>query len=867
MPRLPRRRALAVALAGAITPILLATSTVSTASNHARSANAAQPADPAQPWRNPNQPAMTRANELLAVLSTDQRISIALNDFSTVSALGVPALSWDDGPDGIRASGTTAMPSAQALASTFDRRLAYQYGQVIGAEARAKGFNWWLGPAMDIARTPLAGRQPENQGEDPFLAGHTSAAEVLGAKDQNVIATLKHYVGNNQEWQRTGFQSGPNPSVHGDPVNDLVSERALQEIYEAPFRTAVRLGGADAVMCSYNRVNGLQTCQSPAVLGDLKNGIGLTGLVVPDFGFAVRDPLAATLAGVDIPALTGAGGRTAAMFTSGQVSPARLDDIVRRTLFAIFDSGAFDNPLPTPGDQVSTPAHHAAATRIAEAGMVLLQNEHHVLPLSGRTRSIALIGPTGEDAKFTTGGSAAVPVVPGQAITPAQAITARAGSGSTVTPVQGSAGDTPAATIVPSSALSPSSGTGPGISARYWTGGDFSGTPVLTRVDPTIDLSAGPSQAGSPWSARWTGTLTPPETGLYRFSLLESGIATLTIAGHKFGPAYREATQFVAGPSYSLQGAVELKAGRSVPIEIDYSSKSGLFSQEIHFAWQPPSASGIPAAVAAARKADVAIVFANDTQGEGMDRTTLSLPGDQNHLIEAVAAANRRTIVVLNTGGPVLMPWLHDVDGVLEAWYPGQQFGAAIAAVLFGDADPAGRLPVTFPASDRQGPAPASQPEHYPGVNGNEHYDEGLDVGYRWYDATGQRPLFPFGYGLSYGQFDISGARASFHPFSRTATIITRVRNTSHRPGPVTIELYLASPPGAQEPPKQLRGYRKLELAAGQSALASFRLGPSDLAYFDASASRWRIAPGRYTALVGTTSTELRPASFFIPGS
>ena len=818
-------------------------------------------------WRDASQPPLQRANELLAALSTDQKIAIALGDLSAVASFGVPELTWDDGPNGIRASGTTAMPSAQTLASAFDRGLARAYGQVVGAEARAKGFNWWLGPAVDIARTPLAGRQPENQGEDPFLVGRTVAEEVLGARSQHVIATLKHYVGNNQEWQRLGFQIGPSPFVRGAPVNDIVSERALQEIYGAPFRVAVQQGGADAVMCSYNRVNQAQACENPRLLlDDLKSGMGFNGFVVPDFIFAVRNPLGATLAGVDMPALTGAGGRTATMFRSGQVPEARLDDIVRRILFGLFDSGAFDNPVPTAAENVSTPEHRAVATRVAESGTVLLKNEHDALPLSGGVPSIAVIGPSGNDAMFINGGSGGVPLAPGQAITPLAGIAARAGSGVTITVVQGSAGDVPAATIVPAAVLTPSSGGGSGLLGTYWSNGDFSGAPALTRVDPSVDLSAAPSETGAFWSARWTGTLSPQESGLYRFSLLESGIARLTVAGRTFGPGYREATQFLVGPLYSLQGALQLQAGTPVPVEIEYSSKAGLFGQEIHFAWQPPSASGIPAAVEAAKHADVAVVFANDAQGEGMDRTTLSLPGDQDELIQAVARANPRTIVVLNTGGPVLMPWLANVDAVVEAWYPGQQFGAAIAAVLFGDTDPGGRLPVTFPASDDQGPAPPSQPAHYPGVGGDERYDEGIDVGYRWYDQTGQRPLFPFGYGLSYAEFNLSEVKADYDSSSGTATVSARIKNTSRRTGSAVVELYLASPAAANEPPKQLKGYRRLALNGGESADVTFGLERSDLAYFDESANRWAVAPGRYTVLLGTSSTELEHRATFDVG-
>jgi beta-glucosidase len=703
----------------------------------------------AQSWTNPNQPALTRANELLSALSPDQKIQLALGNFADLSSFGVPLVNFQDGPDGIRNPGTTALPSGQSIAATFDRALAYAYGQVVGSEARGEGFSEWTGPAVDIDRTPLAGRQPEAEGEDPFLSGNTAAQIVAGAKSQHVIVTLKHYTAYNQDYGRIGFDS------IGSPATDvMVSERALQEIYEAPFRIVNQEAGLDSVMCSYNQINGEPSCQNPTTLGDLKNA-GFNGFVVPYFGFAVRDPVAAAIAGVDLPALPTNGvtssGLTAADFTPDQISAARLDDMDRRILFAIFDSGLYDNPLPaTPSTEVSTPQHQQVATDVAEAGTVLLKNDRHVLPLSGRDRKIALIGPTGDDAVFVTGGSAGVPLASGQAITPAQGITARASqAGVSVTTSQGSAGDAASPTLVPSSVLAPSSGTGAGLLGSYWNNYGESGAPAVTEVDPTVDLTSPPAGIGATWSARWTGTLTPTETGLYRFTISEAGLATLKIAGQTFGPAYREATQFIVGPSYVLQGTVNLTAGTAVPVEIDYSSQFGLFSHEIHFGWQTPSQSGIPGAVAAARKADVAIVFANDAQGEGMDRASLDLQGDQNELIEAVAQANRNTIVVLNTGGPVLMPWLDDVQGVLETWYPGQTFGTAIAAVLFGDANPGGRLPVTFPANANQGPAPASQPDHYPGVNGVVDYDEGLDVGYRWYDTTGQRPVFPFGHGLS----------------------------------------------------------------------------------------------------------------------
>ncbi len=846
---LPARRV----VASALTVVALALFTATAAS--------------AQSWTNPNQPALTRANELLSTLTTDEQIQLALGNFADLSSFGVPLVNFQDGPDGIRNPGTTALPSGQAIAATFDRALAYAYGQVVGSEARGEGFSEWTGPAVDIDRTPLAGRQPEAEGEDPFLSGNTAAQIVAGAKSQHVIVTLKHYTAYNQDYGRIGFDS------IGSPATDvMVSERALQEIYEEPFRIVNQEAGLDSVMCSYNQINGEPSCQNPATLGDLKNA-GFDGFVVPDFGFAVRDPVAAANAGVDLPALPTNGvtssGLTAADFTSGAIPMSRLQDMDRRILFAIFDSGLYDNPLPaTASTEVSTPQHQQVATDVAEAGMVLLKNDRHVLPLSNRDRKIALIGPTGDDAVFVTGGSAGVPLAAGQAITPAQGITARANqAGVSVTTAQGSAGDVASPTLVPSSVLTPSGGTGPGLLGQYWSNYTSTGTPAVTEVDPTVDLTSPPSGVGPSWSAKWTGTLDPTETGLYRVTISEAGLATLKIGTQTFGPAYREATQFIVGPSYVLQGTVELTAGTAVPVEIDYSSQFGLFSHEIHFGWQTPSQSEIPAAVAAARKADVAIVFANDAQGEGMDRYSLQLGGDQDQLIEAVAHANPNTIVVLNTGGPVLMPWLNDVQGVLETWYPGQTFGTAIAAVLFGDASPGGRLPVTFPAGNTQGPAAANPPNTYPGdANGNESYTEGLDVGYRWYDATGQRPLFPFGYGLSYEQFDVSGVHAVYDPRSGTAYVVARVKNTSRRPGPATVELYLESPAAAQEPPKQLKGYTSLDLAPGQSRTVLFRLSPSDLAYYSSSQSRLTVAPGRYTVLVGTSSAELDNRASFDVG-
>jgi beta-glucosidase len=825
-------------------------------------------AAPGEVWRDPSRPPAQRADALLAALTQADKIAIALNDFAPIAAAGGPsALPNDDGPSGIRADGATAFPSAQTLAATFDRSLAHAYGDAIATEARGKGFVWWLGPAMDIARTPLAGRQPENLGEDPFLAGETVAQEVAAAKARHVIATLKHYVANNQETERIGFRLPPDGAQRSGGLNVLAAERALQEIYEAPFKRADRLAGADSVMCSYNRLNGPQTCESPALLGDLKAS-GFAGFVVPDFIFAVRDPLAATLAGVDLPGLSGASGRTAEMFTSGQVPQARLDDIVRRVLFALFDSGVFDDPVGAAQANVSTPAHRDLATRVAQAGTVLLKNAGGTLPLAGRgartPRSVAVIGPSGEDATYISGGSSGVPPAPGATVTPLAGIRARAaGAGVRVDAAQGSLGDAPLPALVPSTVLSPAAGAGPGLTGEFWSNGDLAGAPALTRVDPTIDLSAPPDGVGPLWSARWTGTLTPSESGLHRFSLLQAGVARLFVDGKLIASGYREGIQFLVGPTYTTQGVAELTAGRPVSIRIEYTSKAQLFGAQIHFQWQPPSASQIGPAVEAAKNADAAIVFVDDARGEGMDRSTLALAGDQDALVEAVAAVNKRTTVVVNTGGPVLMPWLDRVGAVLQVWYPGQQYGAALAGVLFGDADPGGRLPATFPASDEQGPAPPSEPERFPGVNGTERYDEGIFVGYRFYDQVGQQPLFPFGFGLSYARFRFDDLDVDRRGDDIVARV--RVRNVSDRTGSAVAQAYVSFPRAAGEPPWQLKGYEKVRLAPGRSGRLTFRLRPeNDLGVFDEAAHRFVVVPGRYTLAVGASSRDLPERESFV---
>ncbi len=347
-----------------------------------------------------------------------------------------------------------------------------------------------------------------------------------------------------------------------------------------------------------------------------------------------------------------------------------------------------------------------------------------------------------------------------------------------------------------------------------------------------------------PWSARWEGSLIPPASGTYLFTLNSSGTAKLVVGGRTVVDIPHQSG------AVTVQGVAELKAGEAVPVQIECANTPGF-----HVGWQTPDQDLLAPAVSAAKAADVAIVFAGERAGEGYDRTGLHLQGDLDRVIDAVASANPKTIVVLNTAGPVAMPWLDKVSGVVEAWYPGQFDGQAIAALLFGDANPSGRLPMTFPKDETQGPA--TKADEYPGDGKNANYSEGVFVGYRWYDAKDQVPMFPFGYGLSYTTFAIGGGRVE-HKSGNEASVRVRVTNSGKRTGAEVVQLYVAFPKEAAEPPRQLKGFERVDLKPGESRMVTMKLDGSSLRAWDEGAHGWKVYPGKYDVEVGSSSRDIR---------
>ena len=494
---------------------------------------------------------------------------------------------------------------------------------------------------------------------------------------------------------------------------------------------------------------------------------------------------------------------------SGQVSMATLNGMVSRILTELFRFNEFNNPpTGTTSATVTTPAHQATSAAVAEAGTVLLKNSGGTLPLKAvGGGSVAVIGPAASAAPAYTGGGSAYVTAPFH-VTPLQGIQAAAGPGTTVSYTQGLPTDT-SLTPIPSSALSP---------AYAPTG--FGGT--------------------------YTGTLTAPETGTYVLAF-ENPCGCYSSVNLSL-----DGKELLANPgtppvsTYSV--GVNLTAGQTYTLQLSGGGESANLS------WATPSdlAPDISQAVAAAKSASSAVVVvSDDTETEAADRPGLNLPSAQNELISAVAAANPHTVVVVDAGAPVAMPWLSQVASVVDAWYPGESNGTALAAVLFGAVDPSGHLPVTFPANLSQ--VPASTPAQFPGVNGKVLYSEGIDVGYRYYDAQHETPLFPFGYGLSYTSFRFSDLRISGQA-GRQVAVSATITNTGRVAGSDVAQLYLSDPAAATEPPRQLKGFQKVTLRPGQSATVRFSLNGHDLSYWNSAANRWVAPAGQFGVYLGDSS-------------
>lgn len=821
------------------------------------------------PWVTSKAPVAERVDQLLGKMTLDQKLQELhgtgqgpyAGTVPAIPSLCIPSLTLEDGPggagDGFR--GVTQLPAPVALAATWDPDLAEQYGAVIGAEQWGKGVKVDLGPTINIVRDPRWGRAFESYGEDPYLNGHIGAGYVKGVQSKGVMAEVKHWAIYNQETYRN------TPLDHVD-----IDERTMQELYLPSFRIIIEQARPASIMCSYVYVNGVDACQDPLLLTKILRGqLHYKGFVVSDWD-ATHSTVPSAKAGLNIEMPEGQyyGQPLKKAVKSGKVSTAMIDNLVRPILAEMFRFHLFTRtPTGTPHAVVTTPAHVTAAKKIAQASAVLLKNAGHVLPLStSKVRSIAVIGAdAGSNAMTVGGGSARVNA--DSIVTPFEGIAKRAGKQVMVKYAQGNVpvGLPP---VVPARYLTPASGGGHGLTEQMYANTTLSGTPVvsrrLTRLEyylwektPAAKLKAGH------WSAQLTGTLRPPVDGSYTFSLTSAGRARLFVDGKVVIDRQPFATN-------TKTGSIKLTAGHPVDIKLIYYAAStpswmGIVKPTLRLGWRVPVRGNVwprkkallEQAVKLAKSSDVAIVFASKFGTEGSDLHNIRLPDDENRLIAAVAAVNPNTVVVLNTGSAVTMPWLSKVRGVIEAWYPGQEDGNAIAALLFGDVNPSGKLPVTFPKSLAD--VPASTQARWPGVDGKVHYSEGLNVGYRWYDAKHIKPLFPFGYGLSYTTFTFSHLTVTPRQItpSGTVKVMVDITNTGHREGADVVQLYVGDPAGTGEPPKQLKGFRKVFLKPGQTRRVSFNVPAHAFATWHSDTHDWQVAEGNYRILVGDSSVHL----------
>ncbi len=784
----------------------------------------------------------------LAAMTEDEKIALlAGTGFDTVGVprLHIPSLRMTDGPVGVRVGQATAFPAGSLLAATFDPPLVERVGAAIARETKGHGKNVLLGPGVNIVRTALGGRDFEYYGEDPELASRMAVAYIRGVQSQGVVATVKHFAANNQEKDRK-------------TVDAEIDVRTLHEIYLPAFEAAVKEGGVWAVMCAYNRLNGVYACENPGLLDQaLRRAWGFRGLVMSDWG-AAHSVAPAIRAGLDLDMPTGEQFSPAAIrgaLARKEIEHAEIDEMVRRQLRPIaalhLDDDSMDRPEAT-----DTLEHRALDREVARSGFVLLKNDLHTLPLDrAKLQRIAVVGPRGA---LVDGGGGSAHVTATRKVSLVDGLRAALGNKVRVDFAPGEI--TPdGLEPIPASALAPPPGhAGQGLFGEYFAGSEGKGEPKLARVDATVDFhwelaAPGPGLPADGFSARWTGKLIPPKSGYYVLGLRSDDGSRLYLDGQRVVDDWGN-----HAPTLKTT-EIELVGGRPYDLRLEYFE--GVLGASVELLWQKADKDPLRRVVEVARGADIVIAALGDGMGdetEGADRTSLALPGRQDEIVRVAAAANPKVVVVTTTGAAVAMPWLDEVRAVLHAWFPGQEAGTALADVLLGDVSPSGKLPVTFPKRLEDEPAFGN----YPGKGGKVEYKEGILVGYRWYDTRKIEPLFPFGYGLSYTTFAYRDLVVSAWDPERGVNLRLEVKNTGTRRGAEVVQVYVhAKSTGVARPEQELRAFAKVDLAPGEKRKVNLKLPVRAFAYYDPGRPQgdgWRADPGAYEIRAGGSSRDIR---------
>lgn len=800
-----------------------------------------------------------------------------------VERLGIPRLCMSDGPHGVRQElsdtswepincdddAITYLPVGTALAATWNPDRARDFGDVLGAETRARGKDVILGPGINIVRTPLCGRNFEYYGEDPYHIQKLVTPAIQACQAHDVAACIKHYALNNQEWNR----------FH---VDVEVDDRTLREIYLPGFETAIKEAGVLTVMGAYNLYFGQHCCHNQVLLNDiLKDEWGFAYLVMSDWG-GVHDADEAARCGLDIEM----GGKLESLYLDtpfleglrdGTYLVELVDDKVRRILRTMFAIGLFDDDR-APG-AMNTPAHQAVARRIADEALVLLKNEGGLLPLdAGAIKTLAVIGENADLAHAAGGGSSGLKAL--YEVTPLEGLRKFLGDDVAITHVKGypclPAGMEP----IPTEHLLATDSAGIGswrmdvFGNRKRTGGTVHEASV-----PAIDFACDetPCEGLTPghWAITWRGTITPPLSGTYKLVLHGGDNYILKVDGKLL-----RALWDLTAPATTVE-ALEWEAGRQYAIEIELHPKQPGGSMQV--GWVRPDADltagadPFAEAVAAAAEADAVLVFAGSTHMqdcEGQDRKTFTLHGGQDELIARVAAANPKTAVFLTGGAATALPWAEAVPAIVHTFYAGMEGGSAIAAMAFGETNPSGKLPFTWPVALEDVAA------HRIGDYAAEKvvYKDAWRVGYRWTDGEGPKPRFCFGHGLSYTTFRVEGPtihtgaaiteadRAGIHAMygEVVAVVEATVSNTGDRAGAEVVQLYLGDEAcSVERPVKELKGFAKVFLEPGASETVRLPLTKRDLSFYDVQTKAWIAEPGAFTVHIATSAEALHGAAPF----
>jgi beta-glucosidase len=786
-----------------------------------------------------------RVDSMLSRMTPEQKVDLlgGINSFYVrgYKELGLPEQKMSDGPVGVRNYGPSTTMGGIGLAASWNPELVQRLGKVFGEDARARGVHFLLGPGVNIHRAPMNGRNFEYFGEDPFLAARTAVAYVRGVQSEGVIATIKHYMGNNSEYDRHNTDSE-------------IDERTMREIYLPAFEAAVKEAHVGAIMDSYNLINGEHATQNSFLNNEVaKKDWGFDGVMMSDWS-ATYDAIAAANGGLDLEMPSGKFMNRDTLLPAiqgGKVTQQTIDEHVRRILRAAIRFGFLDHEQPDANIPLLNPEGQKIALEAAQESFVLLKNEGNVLPLNkNNIKTIAVIGPDAYPAQADGGGSAHVQ--PFHSVSYLEGLSSYVSKGAAVKvlyhpglkPFRDIAADTEFTT-------DENNGEG-GLRAEEFDNTDLSGSPTRTHVDRHVNFGSENYDAPSGnASIRWSGYYTAHVSGPHDFFVLgpgENGGWRLFVDDKLVANNWERATAILNFATLPLE------QGSKHKVRLEYFRKNAWGPKRVSFGVLPAADAVNPEAKLIASQADVVLLFPGfdaSIESEGGDRT-FRLPPGQDELIKEITAANKKTIVVLTAGGNVdMQPWIDQVPVLIHGWYSGEQGGTALAQLIFGDYSPSGRLPISL---ERRWEDNASFKSYYPNDGPKRiKYTEGVFVGYRHFDHDNIKPLFPFGFGLSYTTFTYKNLNAT------STTVSFDVTNTGSRAAADVTQLYVGDPHNSvPRPPKELKGFSKIYLKPGETRRVSIPLDARSFSYYDVKSHAWKADAGAFNIYVGRSEADIQ---------